>query len=49
MQENATVSPVTPASKSWALMVAGEKFVFLTKLCIMVCSFGFVFGNLLTD
>jgi len=38
-----------PAEKTWAVMSGNEKTVFVTKVVIMVCSFGFVFGNVLTD
>jgi hypothetical protein len=35
------------ADKKWAEMNAGQKIVFVLKVIIMVCTGGFVFGNVL--
>lgn len=37
-----------PAQK-WATMSSGAKAVFVAKVCVMVCTGGFVFGNVLVE
>jgi hypothetical protein len=38
-----------PKDKKWGIMNGGEKTVFVVKVVLMVCSMGFIFGNVLTD
>lgn len=45
----ATPAPSAAPDKSWAGMSMNERLVFLAKLCIMICSGGFIFANLLAD
>lgn len=51
-----TTKPATIASsdkvssnKKWAEMNANDRLVFVAKICIMVCTGGFVFANILAD
>jgi hypothetical protein len=43
--------PVVEAAKNqaWGVMDGREKTIFVVKVCLMLCSFGFIFGNVLTD
>jgi hypothetical protein len=34
-------------SKTWKTMRTREKAIFVVKVCIMICTFGFVFGNII--
>lgn len=35
--------------KPWKAMTASQRAVFVLKVCVMVCTGGFVFGNILTE
>lgn len=37
----------TARQKSWAVMNGREKTIFVTKLCLMFASFGWIYGNTL--
>ncbi len=39
----------TIAGKTWATMDRNAKAMFLIKVAIMLCSFGFIFGGALVD
>lgn len=39
----------TTAGKTWATMDRNAKALFLIKVAIMLCSFGFIFGGALVD
>lgn len=47
---NTSLKPVAinASDKKWDAMNMPEQAVFLTKLAIMICSFGFIYGNVLT-
>lgn len=38
-----------PNKKTWMASTGTEKAWFVAKVCIMVCSFGFVFGGVLVE
>ncbi|HEV2608994.1 MAG TPA: hypothetical protein VGU61_01905 [Noviherbaspirillum sp.] len=39
----------TAAGKTWATMDGGAKAIFLMKVSVMLCSFGYIFGGALVD
>lgn len=41
----------TPSAirKTWGYMDRTEKSIFIAKICVMVCSFGFIFGGVLVE
>ncbi|WP_158597960.1 hypothetical protein [Noviherbaspirillum saxi] len=41
--------PLTMPIKTWATMNNGSRAIFLGKLAIMLCSFGFIFGDVLVE
>lgn len=47
---DATVKPkaVKAGDKKWGVMDRREKTIFVAQLTIMLCSFGWIFGNVLT-
>lgn len=45
----AASSDKVSSNKKWAEMNANDRFVFVAKVCIMVCTGGFVFANILAD
>lgn len=34
---------------TWATMDGSQKAVYIAKVCIMLCSFGFIFGGVLVE
>ena len=44
-----TPATVASGSKKWADMPMNDRIIFVAKICIMVCSGGFIFANLLAD
>jgi hypothetical protein len=40
---------MVPVVKTWGMKTGIEKTVFVVKVCIMVCSFGFLFGGVLVE
>jgi hypothetical protein len=41
--------PLTAPVKKWATMDNRAKAIFLAKLTLMICSFGFIFGGVLVE
>ncbi|MEC4723666.1 hypothetical protein RY831_31575 [Noviherbaspirillum sp. CPCC 100848] len=48
MKPAKTAKPVIPA-KAWKSMDAKERTIFVGKVCVMVCSAGFIFGGVLVE
>jgi hypothetical protein len=46
---SATPSTVASGNKKWADMAMNDRIIFVAKICIMVCSGGFIFANILAD
>jgi phosphoribosylformylglycinamidine (FGAM) synthase-like amidotransferase family enzyme len=45
MENAANQDPRNAPRKRWAAMDSREKTIFIAKICVMVCTGGFVFGN----
>jgi hypothetical protein len=43
-----SVKPTAPV-KTWKTMDSKEKAVFVGKVCVMVCSGGYIFGGVLVE
>lgn len=48
------MTSITPATasisaKTWNTMNGRERTIFIGKLCIMICSGGFIFGGVLVE
>jgi hypothetical protein len=48
---DASSKPAAAAAKSkkWGSMSGLEKTTYVAKVCLMVCSFGFIYGGVLTE
>lgn len=44
---NETTPSASP--RKWATMTAGERAIFVGKICVMVCTGGFVCGGVLVE
>jgi hypothetical protein len=40
---------LTKTKQSWKTMDGAGKMLFVAKVCVMVCSFGFIFGGVLVE
>lgn len=49
MPNSASTATAALPNKTWASMNRNERAVFVLKVCIMVCSGGFIFANILAD
>lgn len=47
MDESIKPVAVNPGDKKWDEMDRREKAIFAMKVTVMVCSFGWIFGNVL--
>lgn len=43
----ASLRLVGKKEKGWKGMNGSEKAIFVAKVCVMICTFGFVFGNII--
>jgi hypothetical protein len=48
-QPAAKIAARKTRSRKWKFMSGGEKAIFVMKVIVMVCTFGFVYGNVLVD
>ena len=46
---NASTVKTPTVVKTWKTMTGGQKAVFVGKVCIMIASFGFIFGGALVE
>lgn len=40
---------VAPAAATWGTMNGASKALYVGRLCIMLCTFGFIFGGVLVE
>jgi hypothetical protein len=49
MNASLETAAATTRGKTWGAMDVTEKLTFLGKICIMIASSGFIFGNIFVD